>query len=413
MALQAADEQLRDEKAKQLKALSDAAAILREAGDTTNAQALEARAHMMSRAESSVSKATRIFVAARSIQRAQQERREQEVAEREDARRKELDALYRLAKEETAAKRASAGEAREETRREKLRAEEERKNNKERVVRRKENLLYMQQHLAADLVADARAFLQDGERGAARVATLVSLAKKASGSKSGLVASRAVLGTAWDSNDRLGYIPITPVLALDKGKAKLQKEWASEWMARAIYGGRDPKEAKTAEAVWSRLNKLLAEITPGYGRLFKGCHLADDLLMRYSRNVDLCVIAALQRYCIVVPEAQYPCAIRRFPWDDEQIEGWVAAHKAKARASATAPTKTKGGTGKDRPRHEAEASGAASSSGVKPRSKAEAPASATGSGSSTSAAAASAPKTSAAAASAAAGSLYSKWADAP
>ena len=371
----------------------------------------------MSRAMSSVGKATRIFVAARSIQRAQQERREQEAAEREDARRKELDAKYRLAKEETAAKRASAGEAREETRREKLRAEEERKNNKERLVRRKANLLYMQQHLAADLVADARAFLRDGKRGEARVETLVSLAKKASGSKSGLVASRAVLDKAWDSTERVGYIPITPAIDLVKGKAKPQKEWASEWMARAIYGGRDPKEAKTAEAVWSRLNKLLAEIAPGYSRLFKGCHLADDLLMRHSRNVDLCVIAALQRYCIVVPEAQYPCAIRLFPWDDEQIEGWVAAHKAKARASATAPTKTKGGTGKDRPRHEAEASastsGAASSSEVKPRSKAEAKASATGSASSTEPHSAPAPKTSAAAASAAAGSLYSKWADAP
>ena len=68
---------------------------------------------------------------------------------------------------------------------------------------------------------------------------------------------------AWDGNARVGYMAITPGADLEKKKSKASKEWASERMARAIFGGRDPKEAKTAEATWSRLNKLLSEIAPG------------------------------------------------------------------------------------------------------------------------------------------------------
>ena len=113
-------------------------------------------------------------------------------------------------------------------------------------------------------------------------------------------------------------------------RSKGLKEWASERMARAIFSGRDPREARTAEAAWSRLNKLLSDIAPGYDfKLFKGCHLSNDLLSRYSRNVDLCVVAALQRYCLVMPAVEYPCAIRTWPWDAEQMYRWVIAHKDK------------------------------------------------------------------------------------
>ena len=78
-----------------MKALSDAAAILRQAGDTTHAQALDERVHAILRAERSVCNSTRLFLTARSLQRAEAEAREREEAEREDARKKELDALYR------------------------------------------------------------------------------------------------------------------------------------------------------------------------------------------------------------------------------------------------------------------------------------------------------------------------------
>ena len=105
---------------------------------------------------------------------------------------------------------------------------------------------------------------------------------------------------------RVGYMAITPGVDLEKKKGKGLREWASERMARAVSCGRGPKEATTAEATWSRLNKLLGEIAPGYDyKLFTGCHLSNDLLARYSRNVDLCVVAALQRYCLVMPEADY------------------------------------------------------------------------------------------------------------
>ena len=315
--------------AKHLKALADAAALLREVGDTTQAQSLEQRAHMIMKAAASVGDSTRLFLMARSIERAEHERREQEAASREDERKRNLDARLRLAKEETAAKKAVAGEAAAEARKYKLDLEVQRRDAKALVERQRSNLAYVQQHLAADLVAKAKAFLRDAALGESRVEKLRALAKKSSGGKHWLAASRAVLDPVWDGGERGRYVVVTPSFGMVKKKTADKREWASERMARALFGGRDPKEAKTAEATGSRLSRLLAEYAPGYDhKLFKGCHLAHDLLERNARNVDLCVIMALRRYCLLVPEADYPCDIRSWPWDAEQMDRWVEAHKA-------------------------------------------------------------------------------------
>ena len=156
--------------------------------------------------------------------------------------------------------------------------------------------------MAADLVAKALEFLQDPTHGAKRAAAARSLAADYRKSKAWVPISRLVIDPAWELTATTGYTITTPAVGLGKGKTKA-REWASERMARALLGGREPRAAKTAEATWSRLNKLIAAIAPGYDeRLFKGCHLGNDLLTRYGRNVDLCIIAVLQRYCLVVPE---------------------------------------------------------------------------------------------------------------
>ena len=126
-------------RAKHLKALSDAAAILREVGDTTEAQALERRAQMMMKTDTSVSDATRMFLMARSMERAEHERREQEATQREDKRKRELDAMFRLAKEETAAKKAMAGGAAAEARKRKLDIEAQRREAK--AIKEREKII--------------------------------------------------------------------------------------------------------------------------------------------------------------------------------------------------------------------------------------------------------------------------------
>ena len=62
--------------------------------------------------------------------------------------------------------------------------------------------------------------------------------------------------------------------------------------------------------------------------------MGDDLLSRYGHNVDLCIIAALRRYCQVVPADSYPCAIRNWPWSEDQEDSWVTAHKASSEESS-------------------------------------------------------------------------------
>ena len=145
-------------------------------------------------------------------------------------------------------------------------------------------IAYLQQHLAADLVAKARAFLQDKALGESRANKLRALAKKSSAGKQWMEATRAVLEPVWDGGVRTRYGLLIPSVGVVKKKTTIKQEWASERMARALFSGRDPKEAKTSEAIDSRLSKLLAEIAPGYDpKLFKGCHLARDLPERHSR----------------------------------------------------------------------------------------------------------------------------------
>jgi len=176
------------------------------------------------------------------------------------------------------------------------------------------------------------------------VAVLRLATNNARTSKMCMHASKAVLDPAWDPSMKVGYILLAcPFDLTAKGRGSAKKDWASERMARAICDGREAREAKSAEAAYSRLNRLLAEIAPGYGpKLFDGCHLANDLLERYSRNVDVCLVAALQRYCMVMPEKIYPCILRDWPWDDDKLDAWVQAHRkaeSLARAKLIKPPK--------------------------------------------------------------------------
>ena len=217
-------------------------------------------------------------------------------------------------------------------------------------------------------------------------------------------------------------------------------------MARAVFGGRDPVEAKTAEAMWSRMNTRLRKIALGYDyKQVTGCHLSNDLLARYSRNADLRVAVALQRYCSVMPEAEYPCAIRSWPWDAEHMDRWVLAHKEKeasagkgraralpdmkgmARALPDMPRATPSGepSGKIRrePRASVGAAAASSASGASASSGSAAPAAPPAAAPASTAAAAVSSASGACASpgsaapvappAAAPGSLYSKWAEAP
>ena len=328
-------EMLKNTKEKNMKVLGEAAAMLRAEGLTVEAQSLEDRAHAISKTQSADGHGTRLFLKARAIQRSEQELAEQQAAAREDARLKELDKAYRLAREETAGKRADAGAAAAEARAKKAEVEAQRKSARERAELKKTNLAYMQQHLAADLVAKALEFLQDPTHGAKRAAAARSLADDYKKWKGWEPIGRAVLDAVWEATARTGYTMTTPAAAVGKGKPKAPKEWASERMARALYGGREPREAKTAEATYSRLNRLISGIAPGYDHtLFRGMHMGADLLSRYGHNVDLCIIAALRRYCQVVPADKYPCAIRNWPWSEDQEDSWVTAHKAESSARA-------------------------------------------------------------------------------
>ena len=68
--------------------------------------------------------------------------------------------------------------------------------------------------------------------------------------KLGSHAMHVVLDPVWDVDSRVGYHAITPQIDMKKGtRSKGPREWASERLARAVFGNRAPKDAKTAKAI--------------------------------------------------------------------------------------------------------------------------------------------------------------------
>ena len=96
------------------------------------------------------------------------------------------------------------------------------------------------------------------------------------------------------------------------------KHHASPSLARQLYQGRLPSEAKTAETVQSRLDKLLEACMPGYGDAFLGQHCAVQLLPKHNNVVDDAMFDALWRYSGIVGGESFPCGVHCWPLPDEE-----------------------------------------------------------------------------------------------
>ena len=107
---------------------------------------------------------------------------------------------------------------------------------------------------------------------------------------------------------------LTPMLP--KPKKKAPREIASESLAFAVYGGKHPSSATTAEQVCSRLDKLLDNSMYGYARLFRGKYMAENLMPRHKHVVDNCVFEAIWRYSRVLGPKLFPVGPREWPPDE-------------------------------------------------------------------------------------------------
>ena len=102
----------------------------------------------------------------------------------------------------------------------------------------------------------------------------------------------------WEAAIRTNYICVTPPSGWTKNKGSVVKEYASECLANFLLNGRKPGELTTAEATWSRMNKLFDRCLPGYTSLFRIQYTAQDLLQKHAANVDLALFEALWRYSL-------------------------------------------------------------------------------------------------------------------
>ena len=311
----------------QMKAFSDAADILRKAGVIAEAQALEQRAHIMLRNEQSVQYATRLFLKARSAQRQEQVRLEQAEIAKTDAATKELELRYKTAKAHAAAKQAESGEIRALCRRDVAEANIKRQHHRDTVAKNKANFLYLQKHLAAYLVKEAQALVNSVGKEYMHK-TAVDLRK----TKAWTMAMDAIIEPIWCATMHTGYRSVTQGDGLTTGsstKKQKNKDWASESLARALFGNRDPVEAKTVRDIRMRLRDLFQDCMPGYNEHYFRHHGSDELLERCNHNIDVAFLSGMQRYCMVLPEADFPSELRTWPWNEKHIGEWVDAHRAR------------------------------------------------------------------------------------
>ena len=121
-----------------------------------------------------------------------------------------------------------------------------------------------------------------------------------------------------------------------------QRTWASERMARRLFGGIPPSEAKTMHNAEYRLTTLLDAACPGYSTMLKSRYPASVLLTRHKRRVDDAFLEGAWRYSHYVGRELFPPGL--FTWPPE--DGWQGPAVPQA-STLRAVAKAAGSAAKD------------------------------------------------------------------
>ena len=314
------EEQLRLAKAdldktlgkKRLAALAEVARVLREGGDHETANSLEGKLKTLMKKQEGLSADASTYLRAKAMKRREVDLQKQEQGREELARLKELETRLRLAKTNAERKKSEAQIEKIQSKQIVLAAEAAKQSKKEALADQKTVQELLRCHFVHFCVSKSLAWVTDAAQGKQRRKVLMHATTN---TKRGSL-NKACSPVPWSREDRRGYLMITTPAAFEQVKRQ-RKEYCSERLAHVLFGNKHPHKAKTSEAVWSRMNKLLDEAMPGYTDLFVGQALGKQLLDKYDGNCDLAVFEAMYRYSQVVGAERYPCGILEWPLVDD------------------------------------------------------------------------------------------------
>ena len=314
-----------------LNTLADAAALLKTLGETALAHRIE-NCMTSQQAKSKIQKdPTRMYLRQKGLEREELLQQKRDAKRQEDRRLQEMNLRLKLAKAEHEKHKLMASSEKMKTKETILQLEAEKNTRAEELRQMKEREQLLKTQFAVWFLRKSETYWKGAVAGAAAKTDAVAgaAAKKEAVDEitpglRKLLKKPTPCPEPWPASTKsmeTGYIRLSmPDTMFSKKKPKDNKvvAVASEALAFKLFGGKHPAAATTAEAVWSRLDKLLENSMYGYRQLFKGHFTGKELLEKHKHVVDNCVFEACWRYSKLVGPKLFPIGLRDWPLSQEE-----------------------------------------------------------------------------------------------
>jgi hypothetical protein len=304
-----------------LAALSDAAALLRGIDDRM-AERIERRMAGLQRRQQALGREAQVWLRSRALQRKDAEAEARAAAAEEDRRSDQVALDLKLARAKGVAARADASAVRAEARRKitELQAEKGRLRKERDADRQRRELL--RRNFVAWKLEQAENWFRHPELGPGR-RRAVEVALQRSREH---LAKLQPAPSPWSEKEREGYLEVTPGSLLPFGKpSKSELAFASEALARRLYGGRHPADAASSRSPVSRATAMLDQCLPGFNMHLPGYMLLPNTLRAFHGNLDLALFEALWRFSHAVRRTSFPHGLLEWPLSPTAMSTFVTA----------------------------------------------------------------------------------------
>ena len=189
-------------------------------------------------------------------------------------------------------------------------------------------------------LGQAKTFFQHAEEGLRRREECARILRRLRDSVSKIPPAPA----PWSPKERDGYIEVTLGHLLSLAPKKRQIDFASDALARRLYGNRHPSEAVSAKSPAERAKDMLAQCLPGFNEHFPHFMLISSTLRQHQGNLDLALFEVLWRFSHGVGRA-WPEGLLEWPLSPPDMNVFVRAQgRDELEACDTPPTATAAGS---------------------------------------------------------------------
>jgi len=299
----------KDAPGERMLALAKSIELLRDKDDRAS-EWLQARLANLQRKSDRVTDETALWLRSKRLERRDQDVAARAAAAAEDRESDRLAAELKLAKAKLEEARAVSGAQRAEAKRACLELRARLDVTKREAEREKQRRELLRKRFVDWKLGQAKAWFQDSKLGEGRRQALREAFTRRRPEEKRIPAAPE----PWANSERDGYIELTPgYLTLGKPKRD-QLDLASDALARRLFGGRHPLEAKSGMTPQDRCKAMLHACLPHFGDHFPHfMQVVHTIRKPHRGNFDLALFEILWRFSHSVPPALWPGALRKWP----------------------------------------------------------------------------------------------------